>query len=449
MADSEGPRTPVEQRLHRLHRFAGRLLSGLDDAAEAGIEHLAVDCLTAAEAGETVLELRQVLARVEGLLLAALARADRADVAGSAPGPVAVDTAAWLAHTGVVSGRRARHDVRLAEDLTTTYVATGSALVAGRVDADQAGVIVRAVRRLPDHLGAAERAKAEQHLLGEAVRFDADQLRRLGAHLLEVVDPDAAEAELARKVQAEEDAGAATTRLELRDDGQGTTRGWFALPTRHAAMFRTALQAEANPQLSDPVRRRRTVTDPETGEESTLTRHSADVLGEAFCRLLEHLDPARHPSSGGLNASVFVTMTLETLVGGVAPATLDTGDRISAGEARRMACQAGVIPTVLGTRSQVLDLGRTARLFSRPQRAALAIRQSHRCAAEGCDRPTAWCDAHHLVGWAAGGPTDLDSGVLICPRHHTLVHHPDHHTQRLPDGSLRITRRPRDIPRRQ
>ena len=64
------------------------------------------------------------------------------------------------------------------------------------------------------------------------------------------------------------------------------------------------------------------------------------------------------PSSGGLNAAVVVTMGLETLLGGLGAATLDSGDRIAPGEARRMACAAGVIPAVLGSRSQLLDLGR-------------------------------------------------------------------------------------------
>ena len=118
-------------------------------------------------------------------------------------------------------------------------------------------------------------------------------------------------------------------------------------------------------------------------------------MGEAFCRMIETLDPNRLPHSGGLSATVVVTIPLETLQGGLAAATMDTGTRLSPGEARRMACEAGLIPAVLGGRSEVLDHGRTRRLFSKPQRVAMAIRQS-RCAAEGCDRPTARCDAHHL-----------------------------------------------------
>ena len=150
-----------------------------------------------------------------------------------------------------------------------------------------------------------------------------------------------------------------------------------------------------------------------------------------------------------MNATVVVTMTLETLLGGLGTATMDTGADLSPGEARRMACAAGVIPMVLGGPSEILDHGRRRRLHSKPQRLAMAVRQSFRCAAEGCTRPTAWCDAHHLIAFSEGGETNLDDGVLICARHHTLAHHPDYHLQRRPGHRLTITRRPRQAPRRQ
>ena len=87
-------------------------------------------------------------------------------------------------------------------------------------------------------------------------------------------------------------------------------------------------------------------------------------MGEAFCRMIETLDPHRLPHSGGLSATVVVTIPIETLHGGLATATMDTGTRLTPGEARRMACDAGLIPVVLGGKSEVLDHGRMRRLFS-------------------------------------------------------------------------------------
>ena len=89
------------------------------------------------------------------------------------------------------------------------------------------------------------------------------------------------------------------------------------------------------------------------------------------------------PSAGGVPATIVVTMELETLLGGLKAASLDTGDRISAGEAR-LACRAGLIPLVLGGPSVVLDVGRKSRFHTEPQRIAMGIRDGG-CVAEGCD----------------------------------------------------------------
>jgi Domain of unknown function (DUF222) len=220
-------------------------------------------------------------------------------------------------------------------------------------------------------------------------------------------------------------------------------------------MLRAALHAIANPGLADAICR----TEPATPTSATTVGTTSTsvpapkpgprVLGEAFCRLVETLDVDRIPQTGGMSATVVVTIPIETLQGGLGAATMDTGTRLSPGEARRMACEAGLIPAVLGGRSEVLDLGRVRRLFSKPQRLAMAVRQSFRCATEGCDRPTGWCDAHHLKPWSTGGRTDLADGVLVCGRHHTLAHHPDYQVRRRPGWRITITRTPRDTPRRQ
>jgi hypothetical protein len=126
---------------------------------------------------------------------------------------------------------------------------------------------------------------------------------------------------------------------------------------------------------------------------------------------------------------------------GLGAAELSTGGRISAHEARRLACTAGVLPAVLGGASDVLDLGRSRRLFSPAQRKALGIRD-RACRAEGCDIPAAWCEAHHAAQpWAGGGRTDLADGVLLCPFHHHRAHDPVWDASRLPNGDVRYVRR--------
>ena len=121
-------------------------------------------------------------------------------------------------------------------------------------------------------------------------------------------------------------------------------------------------------------------------------------------------------------------------------AETSTGDTLTAAEARRLACTAQIIPAVLGGNSEILDLGRTRRLFTPAQRKALALRDRH-CRAQGCDIPATWCEAHHHQPWSQGGKTNLTDGVLLCSLHHHRTHDPTWHTDRLPNGDLRYTRR--------
>ena len=109
-------------------------------------------------------------------------------------------------------------------------------------------------------------------------------------------------------------------------------------------------------------------------------------MGLALCEYIAGY-PADHlPRAGGVNATVVVTIPLDTLMSGLQAAQLDTGTRVSPGLARSWACEAGVIPAVLGSNSQVLDLGRKCRFASTGQRVALTIEQGG-CTAEGCDWP--------------------------------------------------------------
>jgi hypothetical protein len=118
---------------------------------------------------------------------------------------------------------------------------------------------------------------------------------------------------------------------------------------------------------------------------------------------------------------VVVTVREETLREALAVAHLDTGTELSAGEARRLACNASILPAVLGGGSVPLDLGRSARLFSETQRTALGLRQET-CAADGCDRPFAWTEIHHLQPWSQGGKTSLGNAIGLCHAHHQRIH---------------------------
>ncbi|MDQ6686138.1 MAG: HNH endonuclease, partial [Actinomycetota bacterium] len=130
---------------------------------------------------------------------------------------------------------------------------------------------------------------------------------------------------------------------------------------------------------------------------------------------------------------------LESLLGRDTVATLDTGERVSASEARRIACETGIIPAVLGGRDEVLDLGRARRFHTGRQRIAIALRDQT-CTAQGCDWPPGMCHVHHDRPWSRGGSTDTKTGRLLCPRHHSMAHNPKYQMRSVKDGRVVFSR---------
>ncbi len=204
--------------------------------------------------------------------------------------------------------------------------------------------------------------------------------------------------------------------------------GHFVVPSLAGSVLRKVID-----QLTAPRRGRvGSRVDAQAGPTGRLLDR-AQRAGQAFTELLEHLPTDR--LHGKVAATVVVTIAHEKLLGALGAAGVDTGDALSAGQARRLACGAGLLPAVLGGASQVLDAGRTQRLFTETQRTVLATQHTS-CAADGCDRPFAWCELHHKRPWSHGGRTDLADAVPLCWFHHRRIHDRGYtHTYRS-DGAI-------------
>ncbi|MBI5157630.1 MAG: DUF222 domain-containing protein [Acidimicrobiia bacterium] len=145
----------------------------------------------------------------------------------------------------------------------------------------------------------------------------------------------------------------------------------------------------------------------------------ADALTD-LCR--GHLDHGDLPTQRTERPHVVVHLSLEALEGRAGhPCELDDTGVIAPSQARLLACDARVTRVITGSGSQVLDVGRTTRVVPAAMRLALMVRDRG-CVIPGCGAPRRWCDAHHIVHWADGGPTSWANLVLLCARHHTLVH---------------------------
>ncbi|WP_340538129.1 HNH endonuclease signature motif containing protein [Nocardioides sp. GXZ039] len=360
--------------------------------------------LDADDTAALLVDLAEVTASLAELETRTLTQADALDLPGSIG---ARSVSAWLRRLVPITPGRAHRTTRLAHELAT-HEQTRVAAAEGRVLPDQAAVIVAAV----DELDPVHRDLAEKHLIAEAAHHDARALKILGRRILEVVDPVRADEHEARLLEAEEARARKHTSFSMYDDDQGLTHGRFTLPVAQGSMLRKALAALAAPKH---------VRATEGAGSFDYAKPTPQRLGQAFAEYVERFPTEKLPKAGGLNATVIVTMQLDTLLGGLKAAHLDTSTDISPGLARRLACEAGIIPAVLGSRSEVLDLGRTRRFHTPAQRIAIGLEQVH-CQTPGCDTPAAFCHVHHTHPWQEGGHTNTHDARLHCPFHHYQLH---------------------------
>ena len=268
---------------------------------------------------------------------------------------------------------------------------------------------------------------AEKLLIDYATRMTANELRGIGRRILAEIDPARFEEAEAKALLKEEERAQRHTFFHSRANGGGTVDIHARVPYAVGVRLHTFLDSLAQPRKW-------------SAEDKGKKIPYARLLGQAFIRVVETYDVDQLPRHGGHATTVFITMTLDQLRADLGTAALGfDGDTITAAEARRMACNADLIPAVLGADSEILDFGRTARLAHPVQHRALRLRDKV-CQAEDCDAPAAWTEAHHLNPWAEGGRTNLKDMVLLCPSDHRRIHSPDYTYERRPAGRIRFAR---------
>jgi Domain of unknown function (DUF222) len=415
---------------------------GLDRPA-AVVDQLATEDLaqlTDAEAARRVLVLRRLLDRLEGHWLRELADVDGRGAAGADHGTPAESTAGWLRNRTRMGHTDAHQRVRVARALHRGPLpGTAQALAEGELSYQHAAALTRSTQDLP----AGTVAAAEPVLLEAARRLDPPGLRKVVGHLCEVADPDAAEQQAQRRHERRGLWVAPTFEGMVAVDG--------LLDAEAGETLLTALEPLARPSAAE--------------DERSAAQRNADALTELARRQLEG---GRLPQTGGVRPQVTVTIDLASLVGqpGLPGAEGGWVGPLPAETARRLACDATVTrvvvarhrdldpshddsdlaarlratmtllpPALGGAPTQPLEVGRATRVVAPAQRTALTVRDGG-CRFPGCDRPVAWCDAHHLRHWLHGGPTDLGNLVLLCRGHHHAVHEGGWRLDRHPDGTF-------------
>ncbi|MGC3993144.1 MAG: DUF222 domain-containing protein [Propionicimonas sp.] len=353
----------------------------------------------------------QVAGRCTALAQRLAGEVVRAEAAEHAHGTGA---ASWLADTTRLTRREASALLYAGRDLEA-FPHLAAATIDGAVLPQQARSISRVLIDLPDDLPAGAVCEAEQLMVGYAGQFNSAELATLSRRLLEVLAPDVAEESDAQRLEREHELAVRNRYLQFHHDGHGTTDLKGSLPTVDAELLIRLVDAHAAQQ-----KRALEALDPHQTVPSRGQRRADGLMALVHA----HSQQALAPSQGGDRPRVVVLLDYDKLHKKCVDAgLLGAGEQVAASVLRKLACDADVLPAVLGGASEPLDVGRTQRLVTGPIRAALEARDRG-CAFPGCDKAPADCHAHHIRPWWNGGHTALSNLVLVCPHHHGIVEPP-------------------------
>jgi hypothetical protein len=356
--------------------------------------------------GELLESVRQIETWSRKLHAVALTVTKIVDARGLAEEYGASSTAVLLRQLLRLSPRAAKRRVDDARDVCPSVTPAGSivepklpeaakAVKSGVLSEEQLGVLRGLFKQLPDAVSTEVRSEVEQRLVDDAQKFDPVQLAKLATRIRAHLDPDGV-------LRSEEDA---SERMELSfvPDVDGTVLVRGRLSAEAAATVRSALSPLEAPRAKD-------------------TRSAAKRRADALVELARRtLNAGTLPVEGGRRPHIGFTVSLDDLRKNVGTVNLDWGGTVSMETARRICCDAEIIPIVMKGKSEPLDVGRSQRLVTAPIRNALIARDCG-CAMPGCDRPPEWTEAHHIIWWINGGKTNIGNLVLLCTFHHTMVH---------------------------
>jgi hypothetical protein len=301
-----------------------------------------------------------------------------------------------LARTNKSSRRDAERSQRRAETLGKTPTVEQQ-LAKGRISNEHADAITNAANRLDD----AQRAMflgADQELAQAAAAMTPEKFRRFANRRADQLLADEG------VERSERQRGRAYLSMGIVEEtGMGYIRG------------------ELHPEDYQRVRR---ALDGEIAAVRKLPECDGLRTDQIAALALVNVVTGARSVAKRNRAEVSVHIDVQTLLRGTHHDTLceyADGSPLPVETARRHACEAEIIPIVLGGNGLPLDVGRSRRLATPEQR--LALRSMYRtCAIDGCDRRFDDCEIHHLLEWLEGGPTDLVNLLPVCPHHHHRAH---------------------------
>jgi hypothetical protein len=310
----------------------------------------------------------------------------------------------------------------------------GAALAAGAIGSRPATIITTALDRVRHHAPEDTTALMEHSLVSTAAKSDTDFLSRIARRWVEAIDQNGtepSEAELRHRQGAFiRQARRGLHHLEI-----------FATPDQYEHLL-TVMNTATNPRTSvagdgagDGAEKGHCVSDMTGTPDPALDWRTRPqrLLDGLICACKAALATGTLPAAGGLPPQVMVTIDYRDLLDRLEHAAAQgphhragTGSftftgPVTAATVRKIACDADIIPVLLGSDGRILDIGRTTRVFPPHIRKAITARDQG-CAFPACTIPSPWCEAHHISYWSHGGTTSTENGTLLCSHHHHLIH---------------------------
>jgi hypothetical protein len=347
--------------------------------------------------------------RLDGVDQRVLAEVDRRGVAAEVG---CRDSVGLLSLLLRIDPAQAKRRVVAAQELTSRVLVSGAvvepvlpivaaAVAHGSISVDHARVISALIADLPHAVTELKDRAIEAEMVDYARQFSPRQLAQLARRMRELYDPDG-------RISDDRDR-ARRRHLTCHPHPDGTVSGTFHTDAVTGEALLTYLDATAAP-----------VTD-ETGQRDP--RGSAQRHHDALSTLLLRALRGGLPDTGGVHTTLVITLTAEQALTGHGLAQTGHGALMSATELRRLVGAARIHPVTLSPNGAITGNGDTRRLFTEGQRLALIARDKG-CSFPGCTIGPAWCDTHHIIEHAHGGPTRIANGTLLCRYHH-------HHHERL------------------
>ncbi|HVQ18023.1 MAG TPA: DUF222 domain-containing protein, partial [Actinomycetes bacterium] len=302
--------------------------------------------VSSVELGEAIAELAELESQVVALRLSLSAEADSRGVAKETAD---TGTDAWLARLTGEPREIMAGGLWVARMLRTRCHHTREALAAGKLRLSQAKVIVRAVNRAPAGASDEQVADAEASLVAMATGegtltgrpMTATRLRQAARRMFATISVELADHMESDQLTEESRRANYNTWMTLDDNGDGTWSGKFTIPELQGRWLRQALERLSSPRRLYRDQQGKTQVD-ETIDNGLSNLSRSEHLGQAMCEVIEHL-----PTDGYTNgnaATLVAHIDVAALMAEVGAATLDGGVRISAGEIRRLACEASILP---------------------------------------------------------------------------------------------------------